>query len=725
MAVVVVTNSNNRRNDSESTTNWSNDGGGGAGPQDEPDLVYQNTQSVSRKVGTTLGGLGFADPSTVDVTVAADSIAMLKGVWSNAAALVAAPSARHKIGSSSSDYYAYQIVDDGTRGDIDAPATRLWVVSMINPNVEAWRDVLVGTPVLTAVDFYSIQGDFTGSAKAENVAMDAIDLSPGLFLVGGDSTDPDGTFLDFIAHDEDTLVNRFGHVVTVGNTIFLQGAFVIGRNASATVTATVFTDSNRIIEFPGGRVDEGDNLLEFDLGNATTAINISGCVFSGAGRNNIKRWFDSDVEVDDTDDELDITEHGFLTGDAVQYSNEGGTNLSGLVDGDLYFVRAITADSIALYPINVGRSAAYSDFLRRTYTAAATGEQHSLIRTPITWPDILIVGTSGIAELDGCTLNNIGTVTFTSKFTIKNSTFNGVIAIILPTGGVLDTVVFNEQVTTEGIALIDCNDLENISGCTFTASPNGGHAVKGDTVATFDQIGNSYFGYGPNPAEFDGVTDPDTGDDTIDLPSGHGYVTGDAIYYNDRGNPTLGGLTNQRRYYLNVVTDTVTLHVTKADAVASANKVNLTTVQLGIMALESANAAFLNDSGGLITLNVSGGTSPTVRNTDGSSTVVQETVILKVTVKDDAGVAIENAQVAIYSDPEGPSETQLMNELTLSTGIAQENFTYVSDISVSVRVRRVPASPPHFIGVNSPQTITDVGLDITITLLEDDKIDIN
>jgi hypothetical protein len=646
---ITVTNSNNRRNDAEATTNWASDGGGGAGPQNEPDLVYQNTQAVSRKIGTTLGGLAFTEPSgSVDMTAAADSLMMFKGVWVNSAALVAAPSARHKIGSSSGNWYGYQIVDDGTRGDIDAPPTRLWTISSINPNVAAWRDFITGTPNLAAVTYFGIQGDFSGASKSENVAIDALDIGPGLFLVGNT---PDGTFEDFKAHDEDTLTNRFGHVVTIDGIFFLQGAFVIGRNASSTVSATTFTDSNKIIQFPAGRVDEGDNVLELDLGNSSTAITMTAIVIQGKGRNNLVRWFNPDTPgVDGTNNEIDIIGHGFLTGDAVVYSSQTGSPVTGLTSGVTYFVRAVTADAIALYPMSQGRDDAYTDTSRIGLTAISSNRSHSLTRTPITWPDILFTGTSGTGIFTACTLNNIGTVTMTSGGTIESTTFNGIVLIDLAIGATLDEVVINNPSTTEQIAVVTCSDLSDVSNCTFNANAddNGGHAVEIDTAGTFSYVGNSHVGYGPNQTTWDAATDVDAGLDVITV-VGHPWVTGDAIVYGALGNTPIVGLDNdgERFYARSNSVDTISMHRVRSDAIADVDRRALT-VGTGTHTFWSANAALLNSSSGTVTMNITGTSErPTFRDTPGSTTVINVLVPVEVNgLTEGTSVVVESNETA-------------------------------------------------------------------------------
>ena len=119
MTAVSVTDSNNRLTDADATTGWSSDSGTGAGPQNEPDLGYQLTSgsnySVSRKVGATKGGHIYVHAAGVtDMTAEANQVAMYKCVWYNSINSAAYPACGVKIGNSSSIYYEYGVIDDGT-----------------------------------------------------------------------------------------------------------------------------------------------------------------------------------------------------------------------------------------------------------------------------------------------------------------------------------------------------------------------------------------------------------------------------------------------------------------------------------------------------------------------------------------------------------------------------------------------------------------------------------
>lgn len=59
--------------------------------------------------------------------------------------------------------------------------------------------------------------------------------------------------------------------------------------------------------------------------------------------------FDAATDVNPTTDEFTIVGHGYTNGDAVQYSNAGNTSISGLTDGNFYYVQVIDADTFTLY----------------------------------------------------------------------------------------------------------------------------------------------------------------------------------------------------------------------------------------------------------------------------------------------------------------------------------------------------------------------------------------
>ena len=315
---------------------WLDIGGGKA--SSETDFVYQGSASVSEKVSNTTGGVSFDDSlgsaNTEDVeTTPKTFILKILVTTTGTLNVKGASGVNIEIGSGGRRSAFYQWY---AHGSDTYPLTRSWLIFAVDPNLAAYRDEITGSPDLALVDFVGMEITTTGSAKAENCAVDAIDyLGNGvanLLLTRGDSTDPDAVFQDFIDFDEGTSGNRYGIVITQEGVLHVVGTLGIGESG----TATAFTDSNVVLIWPDGLFDTAFAGLLIDLANASTVINPTDCTFLGNGRESIIRWFDTALDVDGTNDELDIIGHGFETGDYVQYSDEGGTAVSDLVDLDRY-----------------------------------------------------------------------------------------------------------------------------------------------------------------------------------------------------------------------------------------------------------------------------------------------------------------------------------------------------------------------------------------------------
>jgi len=667
MAVVAVTDSNNRLTDADTNTGWANDGGGGAGPQNEPDLGYQLTSgsnySVSRKVGTTKGGHIYTHGSTVDMTAEANQVLMAKGVWYNAINAAAYPACGFRLGNSDTVHYEYAVYDDGAQGDLTPDPKQLFRIIPIDPNVAAWPDVISGSVALGTVDAFGIQGDFGGSAKAENVAMDAIDLVRGigaLWLVGGDSTDPDGTFDDFLAHDEGTIANRFGHIATVRPGIFeVFGTLWIGRTETPTATATVFADSAKAITFPAGYFDAGWTGIGVDLGSATTDVDWADLTLTGQGQSGHKVYFDTITEVDPTPDEVTLDPApGFITGTPVIYNNDGGSDSIGLTSGTLYWLERVTATT---FNVHSSRDDARTGATPIALSDGSTGEAHYFQRTPDIRPDLTIVGTSGVFDALRCAFDTWRQLVLTSAATLTSCPIRstGLIDLTTNNGGSLQGCTISGQTTEAGEALVKTNTTADIDGNDFVlAGDEVGHAIEIDATGAMNLDGNILVGYWASPdnelgAEFDttsGVGVDATGED-ITTTGLHGFATGDEVYYNKSGGTDAFGLTDGARYYVNVISTTnFSLHRSKENANSDTNRVPLTTAGTGeTHTFYGGNAAVVNTSAGAVTLTIgAGGTAPSVRNVGAATTtIILSPVTTQITVKDESDDALGGVIVIV------------------------------------------------------------------------------
>lgn len=704
-----ITNSNTRLNDADATTGWASDGGGGAGPQTEPDLGYQLTSgsdwSVSRKVGTTKGGHGYTHGSTTDMTAAATRVFMAKAVWYNSINTSAYPACGIKIGNDDSNFQEYAVyASDSGLTQFSPDPKQLFRIIPIDPNVAEWPAVITGTVTLTTLDFFGVQGDFGGSAKAENVAMDAVDLAGDdgvLFLIG-----TAGSFGTFLLADENAITPtaRYGYISTVRESVLdVYGKLWIGRNSTPTATLTEFDDSGLTILFPDGYYGEEWTGIGLDLGNASTAITMSDIVFIGQGQPRQQFFFRT---VDDVDvgggNTIRLRPEGGLTprfvrGTPLLYSNEGGSDAIGLTNSTVYWMSGPAGvagdyENIEFYAL---RDTAFLNGTAVTLTAATgTNESHSLTIQPDIRPVLDVTGTSGTAIFSRCTFDNFKLITTTTAVTFNNCIFRSCREIDMTTnnGGVFNTCIFNITAwsTIQGESLITTNTTANIDDCTFNKEKQVnsstivnrvvGHAIDVDTAGSYALDGNLFTGDAwwtspdnENGAGFDttsGVGVDDTNND-ITTSSAHGLTTGDPVYYNDNGGTDTIGLTDGDRYYANVISTTnFSLHVHQEDAVADNDRVGLNNTGTGeIHTFYSAQACVVNSSGGAVTLTIGGGgDAPSVRNIGASTTtLVISPVTLTIKAADAVtGADLQNCRVLVTpSNGTGPLDFE--ESVTIAT----------------------------------------------------------
>lgn len=247
-------------------------------PTQETDFVYQNVNSISNKISGATGGVDFDATTPVDFETTPRAIIAVVNVTTYGLINTAvAKGAAYQIGSGPSAYYEYNAFGSGT----DYPAKGGFVILAIDPNVHGYRDLQVGSPDLTIVDYFGWWADITGTVKSQNIVHDTlsyIDSGTGLTLVSGDGGDTDGTFADFVSEDEGTIANRWGIVTTGQAEILSLGVLTIG-----TATATEFTDSNKVIVFPDARVNAGFFGINVGLQSASTAVSMTNCQFVGIG----------------------------------------------------------------------------------------------------------------------------------------------------------------------------------------------------------------------------------------------------------------------------------------------------------------------------------------------------------------------------------------------------------------------------------------------------------
>jgi hypothetical protein len=669
------------------------------------------------------------------------------------------------IGDADGSMYLFEVGDDGTMGDeadFQIPAKGGYIITPIEARVNAWHNLTRESGAdITIADVVQLTHNVSATTGAgTSQAMDSIDYTTdGLFLVAGTSTDPDCSFQDFVDADEGSGLTGAGRAGiwasgAGGFTAYLHN--VVGRTDAGTSTLTEFTDAGTSVTFPGGYVSDGRNGLEFDLATSGTTVIMSDGRIAGSdrrfgGRSKIKRYFDTELDViGGTTDTITIVGHGLYTGDTVIYSAEGGTEdigpdattgeaefnnaTAGVIGTGAYWgVVKVDDDTIQLATTP---ALAYAG-TGRTITPSTTGngENHSLERAPDTRPNLLFTGTTGTADLTRMTLSKCRVITMTSAVTMTGGVISQCRQLILG-DGTLDTCIIAQPTTSIGEAFLQAihgEDLDLIDNSTFT-SGGLGHAIEITTDGTVDEdiaslVGVGFSGYWEGDDDNTGgvAFDPDeTGNpgdvnlstDAITI-TGHPFTDGDPVYYSDEGGTAITGLTDQGLYYVNSIdANTISLHDSETGATSDTNRANMTAASTDAEhKLYSANAAIFNDTGTAITVNVTGGDSPSVRNSAGSTTTVNNTVTLTVQVNDSDGDPVNQAKVRIENTSTG---AQIAQGTTNASGTyVNSSYNYAGDLGVTTKVRL-----KGYKNFRTGGTIESTGLTVGVTLADDKIVDL-
>ncbi len=759
MTVVAVTHNVTRVEDWEGTPPGTfGTIGGGPGAAAQAGLHYEAAQCAARRIGGTNSERGFTYIDTVTTSLLGAGLTVLFGkIFTALSAVINPNGTRLGYGDTLTDYYNYQVGDDGTMGDngeFALPPKGGYVIIPIEVRKSAFHNLVrVGTPDLTITDMYRMSHDVSATTGAgTSQAVDSIDMTDdGFFLVSGTPSDPAGAFSFFIAADEDegdSTAGRVGMWQTLESGTFrVFGRHVIGRTDAAVDTETVFTDSNKTLIYPGGFVGDSFNGLEIELGATNTDIDFDTINITGLGRRLIKRYFDTELDVvGGATDQITVTAHGFSTGDQVIYSAEGGTEDIGpdattgeaedatssgvATNSDRWYVVRIDADTIQLSDTAADALlAAPVSIQDLTPSTAGNGENHSLTTAPDNRPDLEVLDTVGTFDVLNGVFDGMRVMTLTSAVSITGLVNLNSRSLVLADATLTDCT-FSQMTTNIGdpfMSALDAVDLDLIDGSAFTSGGEG-HAIEVTTGGTLGERTGAlqdvdFTGYFANDEDntggwsFNPSTDVDDPNDEIDITS-HGFSTGDPVFYSDEGGTQVVGLVDQNLYYVRAVTaNSLSMHLSARAANDNANKIAIAAGSDETHKIYSANAAFFNNSGADLILNITGGGSPTVRNSAGSTTTVNNTVTLTVTVTDSDAVAVEGARVRIELVSDG---SLVADGETNASGIfTDSSFNFVSDTAVLTKVRLKGFKP-----FRAGGTIISTGLSVGVSFITDSIVDL-
>jgi hypothetical protein len=195
-------------------------------------------------------------------------------------------------------------------------------------------------------------------------------------------------------------------------------------------------------------------------------------------------------------DTITINNHGFLVDQPIQYSAGDGTPIQPLQEGSTYYVAQVV-DANRFRLKNALNSPTFIDF-----TSAGTGTSHSFIFLTVNISeDTLYIPNHGLVSGQAVRYNNGGGTT-------------------IP-GLVNDQIYFVVRVDASLIRLATNNTLNNIANITGVGTGTQSLVV---TSINFDT-------------------------DTITLPN-HGYLQGELVQYDSRGQTEISGLTTNTPYYV-------------------------------------------------------------------------------------------------------------------------------------------------------------------------------
>jgi len=144
----------------------------------------------------------------------------------------------------------------------------------------------------------------------------------------------------------------------------------------------------------------------------------------------------------------------------------------------------------------------------------------------------------------------------------------------------------------------------------------------------------------------------------------------------------------------------------------------------GYGANSTNTAAIYNNSGGAVTLNITGGgDTPTIRNGSGASTSVVNAVSISVTILDaNTLTPISGARVYVEALSGGPATSGdvILSGVSDGSGIVENTgFAFLGNQPISGRARKSSSSPYYKTG-SITGTITSSGLDVTVVLVVDE-----
>jgi len=281
-----------------------------------------------------------------------------------------------------------------------------------------------------------------------------------------------------------------------------------------------------------------------------------------------------------------------------------------------------------------------------------------------------------IIDFSGATVVN-GVVTLRSTVSLSSMTFIDCGTFTQNNAALIGCTFDNTKITSDNPA--------DISESAFVAG--SGHGIEITTAGTYSFDANTFTGFGPSIQTFHTTTDVDAGTDVVTTDTAHGYVNGDPITYQKMGGSAAVGLTDGTTYFVRAVsTTTLAFYTTAANAIADTSRIALTSTGSDTHHIYSPTAAVYNNSGGAITINVTGGgDTPSIRNANAAANTT--------TVNNNRSVTLtglqDNTEVRVYT---AGTTTELAGTEDATDGTSgNRSFTFsvANGSSIDIRIHKV------------------------------------
>ena len=488
MAVATVTFNGARLNSADSNTGWGNYNTGGGAPASEAANAYQqetvgsSVGSVGKKVTSTTNRIGVDYNGTnVDYTNK-NYLWYCKVYVADPFDLNTTYGVEVAIGSGDqSNFHEYNVAGSGANNDayLTYPARGGYLITAIDPTIDAWAEVADsgGTFNQTQTSWYAVGAVFqNGFAKAENVAMDAIDYGTGLTIVGGDGLSPTGNFSFFVSEDQNDKTNRWGVVNGQGSAMVARGILTIGGGA-----ATEFSDITTILTFTDGYHSAGKFGVLVNLSNSASVVNVSNTII-GEGR----------IYTGITDTRPDFTVTGETGGTFASsanlrnFRNISYNSFSTITDADIE-CQLLTQGSADISDTTIRTDAASGVACLQDPTFGSTTDLH----------DVMFIqsGSGHALELDTATTYSFTNITFdgygadtTNNAAVFVSAASGTVTININGGDTPTfrtagaTVVINNTKTVR-VIVEDADTLAAIEGArVLLEAASGGPLTAGTDI---------------------------------------------------------------------------------------------------------------------------------------------------------------------------------------------------------------------------------------------------